>query len=557
MTSLSIEPSMVTACRPSGASATAALLVFAACIGATGAAHAQVIAPSVPRATATPIAPRPVAPAPAPAPAPIGTAQVLSPPLKGTIMPTNFYVVTLGDSIMWGQGIPDGSKFRDLVAGWLQTQFGATRRVVQIPTHAHSGARILPKDGVPDVDTPHTGEFPNNGAPSLYEQTALTAADLSAHGISPASVNLVLLDGGINDIGITFLLDPLKSTGDIDQYTQALCIGRMQALLPQVIQTFPNAAIVVTGYFQIVTSESDTLALSALLAALGIQIGGPVGGLAGLVGGVIGKDQLVANSGEFAVDVYYGLTTVVQQTNAQYGPTVAKVALASPGFGDPNGYHASSTYLWDVGYFAIDEGNGVAGVNPPTTYDTHSVAWNRARECAMASTPPDPTCVDASMGHPNLDGEAAYAAAIEAQLAGPLAARVGLPPPPPPPFLQMQISSGVDNLGPTVRMGAFPNPPQLVKLTHWMNVSAVSQKGVVRGGTVSVQRTAPGQTAFGSGAIGTKFYYRCVDAYPPPPSLHAAGPITVGGPVGCTGVANIPGFPEQIFGVNGDPPPPR
>jgi hypothetical protein len=556
MTSLSIDPPTVTACRPIGASATALLVVLAVCIGATSTAHAQVIAPSVPRTTATPIAPRPVAPTPTPAPAPAGTAHVLSPPLQGTILPSNFYIVTLGDSIMWGQGIPNGSKFRDLVAAWLQSQFGASRQVIQIPTHAHSGARILPKDGVPDVETSLSGEIPNNGAPSLYAQTALTAADLSAHGINPASVNLVLLDGGINDIGITFLLDPLKSTGDIDQYTQDLCIGRMQSLLPQVIQTFPNAAIVVTGYFQAVTSESDVAALAVLLGALGIQAG-PVGGLAGLVAGVVGKDQLVANSGEFAVDVHYGLTTVVQQTNAQYSPTGTKVVLAWPGFGDPNGYHASSTYLWDVGYFATDEANGVAGINPPTAYDAHSVAWNRARECTMATNPPDPLCVDASMGHPNYAGEAAYAAAIEAQLAGPLAARVGLPPPPPPPFLQMQISSGVDNLGPTVRMGAFPYPPQPVKLTHWMNVSAVSQTGVVRGGTVSVQRTAPGQTAFGTGAIGTKFYYRCVDAYPPPPSLHAAGPITVGGPVGCTGVANIPGFPEQIFGVAGDPPPPR
>jgi hypothetical protein len=247
----------------------------------------------------------------------------------------------------------------------------------------------------------------------------------------------------------------------------------------------------------------------------------------------------------------------VQQTNAQYAPTVAKVALASPGFGDPNGYHASSTYLWDVGYFAIDEGNGIAGINLPAAYDAHSVAWNRARECAMATNPPDPTCVDASMGHPNFAGEAAYAAAIEAQLAGPLAARVGLPPQPPPPHLQVQISWGADDLGPTVRMGAFPNPAQPVKLTHWMNVSAWDQTGARRGGAVSVQRSVNLQTAFGTGAIGTKLYYKCIDAYPPMPSKNAAGLIAVSGPVGCAGVASVPGFSEYYFNVPGDPPAPR
>jgi hypothetical protein len=549
MTSPSIDPAQTTMRRKPVSSATIALLVLVgACIDSIGAACAQNVGTNVPRTSASPATSRPAAATPS-------TPVVkLPPPGRITsVLPPNFYVVTLGDSIMWGQGIPDGSKFRDLVVGWLQSQFGAARHVIQIPTHAHSGARILPANGVPDVDTPLSGEIPNGGAPSLWAQTALTATDLTRSGINPASVNLVLLDGGINDIGITFLLDPLKSTDDIDQYTQALCVDRMQALLPFVIQNFPNAAIVVTGYFPIVTTDSDMLAVGGLLGALGIYIG-PLGGLAGFFGGVIGTDQIVAESSAFAATVVSGLTNVVQQTNAQYFQTRPGVALAWPGFGDQNGYHASSTYLWDLGYFAIDEANGVAGANPPSANDTHSVAWYRANGCAMQTTPPDPLCVDASMGHPNLAGVAAYASAIEAQLAGPLASRIGLPPPPPPPpSLLLQINWGVDFLGPTLRLGPSSIASKPVKLTHWLTVTAFDRStGTRRAGTVRVQRAVSGQTAFGSGAIGTKLYYKCKAAFPPLPSPRAVGPITPGGVVGCTGVVSVPGFPEDLFAVPGD-----
>ena len=67
-------------------------------------------------------------------------------------------IVTLGDSIMWGQGLPEQLKFRTLVANWLQVSgrhvdFGAggLSHEDQPPGHgvqdfrvAHAGAVLLP-----------------------------------------------------------------------------------------------------------------------------------------------------------------------------------------------------------------------------------------------------------------------------------------------------------------------------------------------------------------------------------------------------------------------------
>jgi hypothetical protein len=48
-------------------------------------------------------------------------------------------MVTLGDSIMWGQGLPEQMKFRNLIKQWIEDQYQGTRKVNEI-SHAHSGA---------------------------------------------------------------------------------------------------------------------------------------------------------------------------------------------------------------------------------------------------------------------------------------------------------------------------------------------------------------------------------------------------------------------------------
>src|SRR5687767_3712045 len=66
------------------------------------------------------------------------------------------YMVALGDSVMWGQGLADAQKFQTKIASWIQTT-NPERRPVQRFNFAHSGATIGGLAGMPRSHT--TGQM--------------------------------------------------------------------------------------------------------------------------------------------------------------------------------------------------------------------------------------------------------------------------------------------------------------------------------------------------------------------------------------------------------------
>src|SRR5213593_1258748 len=71
----------------------------------------------------------------------IGEALARTNPMRRSIVPLSpggparpFHMVTLGDSIMWGQGLRDGDKFSTKVQRWLESQLGGR----QIVPHNYS-----------------------------------------------------------------------------------------------------------------------------------------------------------------------------------------------------------------------------------------------------------------------------------------------------------------------------------------------------------------------------------------------------------------------------------
>jgi hypothetical protein len=406
-----------------------------------------------------------------------------------------FNMVTLGDSIMWGQGLPENMKFRNIVQQWLQSQYKLSWVVNQIPTHAHSGAKIIVDDGEGDNVTGLPGEIPS-GHPSITKQVDLTQTDLMQARIDPHTVDLVLLDGGINDVGIFNILWPTNGTGLVQKLAEQKCVGRMKALLPFVMNIFPNAAIVITGYFPIASHQSDIGALTALIAALaadaGAAVAGVTGGVLGFVGGALSKDQIVNNSETWNNEAQSGLSNLINQLQPSGNP---RLALAWPDFQSENCYAAPQTYLWKVGQFTRDEAKGVEGKNPESSTTVNGVAWTRARACAAANRA-SPTCDDASLGHPNVAGAHAYADAIIGQLQHTLWPRLGLPAPPPPP---RKMNVNIVQQGTEQRGGVR---------WLWLIVAAMdAQTGIaVKGARVQVNGE---NGTSGSGLPGQKIYYIC------------------------------------------------
>lgn len=452
---------------------------------------------------------------------------------------------------MWGQGIPDGSKYRDNVTTWLQTQLQGTHvPISQFVTRAHSGAQVYVDPGSDAANTWY-GEIPRP-QPSIALQISLTLQDLQLTGIPSSQVRLVLIDGCINDVGLLSILDPVNSTGAIRQWTDQWCLNQMMTVVSNVLQTFPQAAVVLTGYYQIVTPQSDMGSVVALMTALGWSAG-PWGALGGVVGGVVGMDQVVANCGAFADEAHSDLAQVVAQANQMFPGPLPRVALAWPQFDDSNGYAAPNRFLFLAAEFAGDEAAGFAAAQtagtatprqPVTT--PNDVAFNRGLACAQLGFAVAPYCADASMGHPNLAGETAYTSAVIGALQTQLAATIGLPPPPPPPpYLRLTVQSGKDSLGPTIKITPGGTP---TKLTNWVNVTAFnSQSGAPVSGAVAIRSTSPRPQSpvEGVGRTAQKLYYACTPEF----DTHVINGRAVVTSYPCALSVSAPGWPTATASI--------
>jgi hypothetical protein len=264
---------------------------------------------------------------------------------------------------------------------------------------AHSGAvigaaRSDPRRGL-------NGEIPNSW-PNLFEQVDLFDDATRRVNGDRESVTLVLMDGGINDVNVRTILNPFACSEDelIAQIDDA-CEAGMTKLLRRVVDRFPNARVVVTGYFQIVSSDSDLLALTAFLIATGVIIGGGFAGTVG-AGGVIAtgcvsvaqRDDVEARSTRFDSRSRGMLGSAVRAVNEELGEE--RIVHVDPRFDYKNAACASETLLFGV---TIDG----------TAQDNVREAREAACERDVSDSVDNFMCDLASVGHPTEKGAKQYA----------------------------------------------------------------------------------------------------------------------------------------------------
>jgi len=169
---------------------------------------------------------------------------------------SKFRMAVLGDSVPWGQGLLNQHKYHTLIENELLKSYDVDKGVL-----AHSGATI----GV-GVTTWRTtdGEVPIS-YPTIIQQ-------YESYSDSPESVDLVLVNGGINDIDIRTILNPLTDSSDLSDDIRQHCYADMLILLQLIGTKFTsaNAKIVVTGYYPILSSQSEVIRILPLLGVLGI-----------------------------------------------------------------------------------------------------------------------------------------------------------------------------------------------------------------------------------------------------------------------------------------------
>ena len=174
-----------------------------------------------------------------------------------------FEMLVMGDSVVWGQGLNEANKFYTKVKVALERELPGNRKVRQV-VEAHSGAVIAPKKPKSCPTAP--GEVPI-ATPTLFSQVDAALTTYASFGVAAEEVDLVLLNGCINDVGFPAIVNPFTSDKTITKQSAKFCNQGMEKLLRHVKQTFPRAVIVVTGFFPIISAATDREVMSKLLEA--------------------------------------------------------------------------------------------------------------------------------------------------------------------------------------------------------------------------------------------------------------------------------------------------
>ena len=322
-----------------------------------------------------------------------------------------FRVAVLGDSVSWGQGLLPEQKYAARVQDFLLQRLNG--RPVSTRIFAHSGA-VIARSAVEDATHANRfGELPDHW-PSITAQVDAAQAFYAAQENAPGEVDVILLDGGINDVSITRILNPALDAATIRSDARRLCVEPMRdSLVPRVLAAFPGATVVLANYFPIVSERSDLVEIAILLGALGVLPGIPaheilaavptIGvAVAPVIAAAVAittaalRTQMVAQSRAFHEEVTAGFRTIALQPAGEF----PRIAFADAGFGDEHAYGVPDTSL----LFRIG--------------DSDPVSASRAAECGRyPGSPADyAMCRFAQMGHPNARGAARYADAINREL---------------------------------------------------------------------------------------------------------------------------------------------
>ncbi len=271
----------------------------------------------------------------------IAAILLVAPTYSQTAKERPLNLLVLGDSISWGQGLRDEHKASYLVKRWLEQQTG--REVVQT-MQAHSGAVIGPAEPTSDrvgldAALQMDGEL-SRGYPTINDQVDYA---LKAFG-NPARVDLVIVNGCINDVDSRRLLNAANTPDNIRDLAQAKCGAPVEALLTRIATTFPSAHLVVIGYYPILTENT---ANDLFMRALAKRFYSPVAGAPKMNDKTL-RARLIAISREWYQTSTQMLSAAARKINADLAARGSHqhVLFADPGFTIENAFAAKRTRLW-------------------------------------------------------------------------------------------------------------------------------------------------------------------------------------------------------------------
>ncbi|MEP6912663.1 MAG: SGNH/GDSL hydrolase family protein [bacterium] len=337
-------------------------------------------------------------------------------------------MLVLGDSIMWGQGLKPEQKFTWRVKCWLQEKTG---REVQTRVEAHSGALLSGASATPPRFKSNDGEV-NLPFPTINEQVDNA---LRFYGESRSKVDLILVDGCINDVDVSNLLNAGTTAEWMRERITTSCHAGTHDLLRRITDSFPNAHVMVTGYYRMISSDTEDNAFIRLLVK---KLNSGRSAAERMTYKEL-REKLIALSELWYTVSTRGLSEAVSEINAELGEKSLspRVMFVEIEFWPEHSFSASNTLLWNFMFGSTNLSGfrkiiialslGTAAYKP-----NDDVRESRIRSCnetfkapkGQKETEPEKRdrknrlliCRYASLGHPNQMGALIYAEAIKGKL---------------------------------------------------------------------------------------------------------------------------------------------
>ena len=329
-------------------------------------------------------------------------------------------VLVLGDSISWGQGLKDEHKASSLVKSWLEQQTG---REVRQMIQAHSGA-IIGSAELSEDKTARDAAAELDGELSRAYPTINDQIDYALKMSNPAVIDLVMVNGCINDVDSRRLLNAANTPDHIRELAQAKCGPPVEALLTRITTVFPKAYVVIIGYYPILSQKT---ANDLFMRALAKRFYTPEPGAPKMHDKAL-RARLIAISREWYETSDQMLSAAARKIDAQLATRGShqRVLFADPGFREENAFAANESRLWGFNASWLRKMLVVLTLGRVQLRTNDEQRGHRSDLCKSFFRKPAQETADqevqredrlircklAAVGHPNRKGAAMYADAI-------------------------------------------------------------------------------------------------------------------------------------------------
>ncbi|MGB7068719.1 MAG: hypothetical protein WBD22_04440 [Pyrinomonadaceae bacterium] len=326
----------------------------------------------------------------------------------------SFDMLVVGDSHISGQGLSEKNKFYYLVKEWIQNDVFAAERTVNLKVKAHSGARIeIHADELKKLQKAGDDIYKFHHIEATLSQPSITAQiDFARKEYAdPMAVDLVMLSGGITDILVANTINPFLKESKLRELIHRYCNQAMFDLLEHVMSTFPNANVVVVGYFPIISTKSDIKAITRYLfkAVKFPHVLQPI--LTNVVSRQflkILRKKMTLRSRLWVAESNRETRDAIARINAKLD--APRVLYVESPITEESSFGTRGSHLWgtDKDNYPADEKYRVRKEICPKVFAElkhHHYGKMSVRMCELAA-----------IGHPNVEGSHAYAKAISREL---------------------------------------------------------------------------------------------------------------------------------------------